>query len=94
MEARALRTDDFISWRDKAIWEALLENTHRRFCRWRDKAIWEALLEKVVVDPDFGRLIIGASHSKGHPHAAGAKGGNQERGRSSKGGSIQSCIWP
>ena len=47
----------------------------------------------MVVDPDFEWLMIDASHIKVHPHAAGAKGGSQERGRS-KGGLIQKYIWP
>ena len=54
--------------------------THRRFIRWRDKGIWEKLLEELVDAPDFEWLMIDASHIKVHPHAAGAKGGNQERG--------------
>ncbi|ETZ06883.1 hypothetical protein P618_200954 [Holospora obtusa F1] len=37
--------------------------------------------------------MIDASHIKVHPHAAGAKGGNQEMSRS-KGGLIQRYIWP
>ncbi|ETZ07040.1 putative transposase for insertion sequence element [Holospora obtusa F1] len=37
--------------------------------------------------------MIDASHIKVHPHAAGAKGGNQEMIRS-KGGLIQRYIWP
>jgi hypothetical protein len=38
-------------------------------------------------------LVIDASHIKVHPHAAGAKGGNQEMSRT-KGGSTPSYIWP
>ena len=34
-----------------------------------------------------------ARHSKVHPHAAGAKGGNQDMSRT-KGGLIQKYIWP
>jgi len=39
----------------------------------------------LVDAPDFEWLMIDASHIKVHPHAAGAKGGNQEMSRS-KGG--------
>nr|WP_176488089.1 IS5 family transposase [Candidatus Regiella insecticola] len=45
---------------------------------WRDKGLWESLLEALIVEPDFEWLMIDATHSKVHPHAAGAKGGNQD----------------
>jgi transposase len=80
-------------WRDLPPDYGSWKNTHRRFCRWRDKGTWEALLEKLVNNPDFEWLMIDASHIKVHPHGSGAKGGNQEMGRT-KGGSIQSYIWP
>jgi hypothetical protein len=38
-------------------------------------------------------LMIDASHTKVHPHAAGAVGGNQDMERT-KGGSTQRYIWP
>ena len=67
--------------------------THRRFIRWRDRGVWEKLLEILIDAPDYEWLMIDASHCKVHPHAAGAKGGNQDMSRT-KGGSTQSCIWP
>ena len=80
-------------WRDLPPSYGDWKNTQRRFCRWRDKGIWEALLEQLIDEPDFEWLMIDASHIKVHPHAAGAKGGNQAMGRT-KGGSTRSCIWP
>lgn len=80
-------------WRDLPGDYGDWKNTHRRFCRWRDKGVWEALLEQLVTDPDFEWLMIDASHIKVHPHAAGARGGNQDMG-STKGGSTRSFIWP
>ena len=74
-------------WRDLPPDYGDWKNTHRRFCRWRDKGIWEKLLEQLVVDPDFEWLMIDATHIKVHPHASGARGGNQEMSRT-KGGSI------
>ena len=68
-------------WRDLPPDYGGWSNTHRRFIRWRDKGIWEKLLEKLVDAPDFEWLMIDASHIKVHPHAAGAKGGNQEMSR-------------
>jgi transposase len=65
-------------WRDLPPDYGDWKNTHRRFCRWRDKGIWEALLEQLVTEPDYEWLMIDASHIKVHPHAAGAKGGNQD----------------
>jgi hypothetical protein len=47
----------------------------------------------VIQVPDMEWLIIDSSYSKVHPHASGARGGNQEMGRT-KGGSIQRYIWP
>jgi transposase len=80
-------------WRDLPLSYGDWKNTHRRFCRWRDKGICEGLLEKLIDDPDYEWLMIDASHIKVHPHAAGAKGGNQDMGLT-KGGSIQRYIWP
>ena len=80
-------------WRDLPPEYGDWKNTHRRFCRWRDKGTWESLLEQLVDDPDYEWLIIDASHIKVHPHAAGARGGNQAMSRT-KGGLIQRYIWP
>ncbi len=72
-------------WRDLPPDYGDWKNTHRRFCRWRDRGVWEKLFEEVIDDPDFEWLMIDASYIKVHPHAAGAKGGNQEMART-KGG--------
>ena len=80
-------------WRDLPPDLGGWSNTHRRFIRWRDKGIWEKLLEQLMEAPDFEWLMIDASHIKVHPHAAGARGGNQDMARS-KGGSTPRYIWP
>ena len=80
-------------WRDLPPEYGSWKNTHRRFCRWRDKGIWEKLLEILIVDPDYEWLMMDASHVKIHPHAAGAKGGNQDIGLT-KGGETAKYIWP
>jgi len=80
-------------WRDLPSDYGGWKNTHRRFCRWRDKGVWEGILEALIDEPDYEWLIIDASHIKVHPHAAGARGGNQDMGRT-KGGSTQRYIWP
>ncbi len=72
-------------WRDLPPDYGSWSNTHRRFIRWRDKEIWEGLLAKMIQQPDFEWLMIDARHSKVHPHAAGAVGGNQAMSRT-KGG--------
>ena len=69
-------------WRDLPPEMGDWKNTHRRFCRWRDKRIWEKLLEQIVDSPDFEWLMIDSTHIKVHPHAAGARGGNQDMARS------------
>ena len=80
-------------WRDLPPDYGDWKNTHRRFSRWRDRGLWENLLNLVMAAPDFEWLMIDASHCKVHPHAAGAKGGNQDMSRT-KGGSTQRYIWP
>ena len=72
-------------WRDLPPYYGDWKNTHRRFCRRRDKGIWEKLFNLFVQNPDFEWLMIDASYIKVHPHAAGARGGNQDMGRT-KGG--------
>lgn len=80
-------------WRDLPPDLGCWSNTHRRFIRWRDKGIWESLLGELMDDPDCEWLMIDASHCKVHPHASGAKGGNQAMNRT-KGGSTPRYIWP
>ena len=80
-------------WRDLPPDYGGWSNTHRRFIRWRDAGVWEKLLEQLIDSPDFEWLMIDASHIKVHPHAAGARGGNQEMSRT-KGGSTPNYTWP
>ena len=47
----------------------------------------------LINEPDFEWLMIDASYVKVHPHASGAKGGNEDMERT-KGGSIVRYIWP
>jgi transposase len=80
-------------WRDLPPEYGKWGTVHQRFIRWRDKKVWERLLEVLIDDPDFEWLMIDASHCKVHPHAAGARGGNQGMGRT-KGGSTAKYTWP
>jgi transposase len=80
-------------WRDLPADYGDWKNTHRRFCRWRDKGRWEGLLERLIDAPDFEWLMIDASHAKVHPHATGARGGNEAMGLT-KGGSTPRYTWP
>lgn len=80
-------------WRDLPPDYGDWKNTHRRFCRWRDRGIWESLLKIVIEEPDYEWLMIDASHIKVHQHGCGARGGNQDMGRT-KGGSTAKYIWP
>ena len=82
-----------VPWRDLPASYGDWKNTHRRFCRWRDRGVWEVLLEQLIDDPDFEWLMIDESHCKVHPHAAGAREGNQGMSRT-KGGSTPRYIWP
>jgi transposase len=80
-------------WRDLPPDLGNWSKPHRRFLRWRDKGIWETLLDVLIDEPDYEWRMIDASHCKVPPHAAGAKGGNQEMGRT-KGGSTPRSLWP
>ncbi len=82
-----------VPWQDLSPDYGGWSNTHRRFIRRRDKGIWESLLEILIDEPDYEWLMIDASHCKVHPHAAGAKGGNQDMSRT-KVGLTQNYIWP
>ena len=80
-------------WRDLPPDYGKWGSVHQRFRRWRDKGIWEKILEALIDDPDYEWLMIDASHCKVHPHAAGAKGGNQDMSRT-KGGSTPRFTLP
>lgn len=80
-------------WRDLPPDLGHWSRVHRRFIRWRDKGVWEKLLEILIDDPDYEWLMIDTSHCKVHPHATGARGGNQDMSRT-KGGSTARYIWP
>jgi len=80
-------------WRDLPPEYGKWGTVYQRFNRWRTGGTWEKVLEVLVVEPDYEWLMIDASHIKVHPHAAGAKGGNQDMGRT-KGGSTARYIWP
>ena len=84
-------------WRDLPPDYGDWSNTHRRFIRWRDKGVWGKLLEILIDEPDYEWLMIDASHCKVHPHAAGAKGGNQDmsrtKGAQHKAASCRGCAW-
>ena len=79
-------------WRDLPPDYSGWSDTHRRFIRWRDQGIWEKRLDILIDEPNHEWLMIDASHCKVHPHAAGAKGGNQTMSRT-KGGSTPRPIW-
>ena len=80
-------------WRDLPPEYGKWGTVHQRFIRWRDKRIWEKLLEVFIDQPDYEWLMVDASHCKVHPHATGARGGNQGMGRT-KGGSTAKYTWP
>jgi transposase len=80
-------------WRDLPPCYGKWNTVARRFRRWCNSKVWEKLLELLIDEPDFEWLMIDASHSKVHPHATGAVGGNQDMART-KGGSTRRYIWP
>lgn len=80
-------------WRDLPPEYGKWGTVHQRFRRWRDNGTWEKVLEALIDDPDYEWLMIDASHCKVHPHAAGAKGGNQDMSLT-KGGSTRRFTLP
>jgi len=66
---------------------ACWSNTHCRFIRWRDKGVWGDLLAILIANSGYEWLMVDASHykvplgCKVPPHAAGARGGNQDMSR-------------
>jgi transposase len=72
-------------WRDLPPQYGKFNAVHRRYKRWCDNHYWDFILAELIDEPDFEWLMIDASHSKVHPHAAGALGGNQAMSRT-KGG--------
>ena len=80
-------------WRDLPPEYGKWGTVHQRFRRWRDNGTWERILEALIDDPDYELLMIDASHCKVHPHASGAKGGNQDMART-KGGSTPKFTLP
>ena len=80
-------------WRDLPPCHGQWGTGYQRFLRRGDKGTWEKLVENLVAVTEFEWLMIDASHCKVHPHAAGAKGGNQAMSRTT-GGSIPRFTFP
>ena len=68
-------------WRDLPPDYGGWSNTYRRFIRWRNKGIWTKLMLILLREKDMEWLMMDATHIKVHPHAAGAKGGNEGMSR-------------
>ncbi len=86
-----------VPWRDLLPDYGKWSSVHQRCIRWRRKGVWEKLLEILIDKLDYEWLMIDASHIKVHPHAAGAKGDNQDM-PGQKGGqhpntSGRGCAW-
>ena len=74
-----------VPWRDLPPRYGKWGAVYQRFRRRRDSGRREKILEALSKYLDFKWIMIDASHCKAHPHAAGARGGNQSMSRT-KGG--------
>lgn len=72
---RILRTGS--PWRDLPPQYGKFNAVHRRYKRWCDRGHFAYIFEQLIAEPDYEWLMMDASHGKVHPHACGARGGNQ-----------------
>ena len=74
-----------------------MEQHAQGFIRWRNNGAWEKLLAIMIDEPDMEWLMANATHVKAHPHAAGARGGNEAigltKGEKYKDTSGRGYIW-
>ena len=75
-------------WRDLPPDYGKWNTQAKRYARWCKNGIWENMHSKLVKIPELKLLMVDGSHIKVHQHGTGARGGNQDMGRT-KGGSIR-----
>jgi putative transposase len=66
-------------WRDLNLCFGNWNSVFRRFRRWAIAGVWERIMAALADDPDFESVIIDGTIIRAHQHAAGGKGGFENR---------------
>src|ERR1700693_382166 len=73
-------------WRDLPTIFGDWNSVWRRFRRWAIAGVWDRILAALADDPDFESIIIDGTIIRAHQHAAGGKGGFENKGSDDRAG--------
>ena len=82
VEAVMYRYRAGIPWRDLPERFGDWKNMHRRHRRWSESGVWQRVFEHLAGAADNAYAMIDATIVRAHQHAAGAKGGTEQRNAS------------
>ena len=68
-----------VPWRDLGPCFGKWNSVFKRFRRWAKAGVWERIMAALADDPDFESVIIDGTIIRAHQHAAGGKGGFENR---------------
>ena len=82
VEAVLYRYRAGIPWRDLPARFGDFRVVHTRHMRWSKSGVWEQVFTHLTADADNEYAMIDATIIRAHQHAAGAKGGTEQRNAS------------